>query len=98
MKLMIDGFAFRLLIRKGDIALFEKAKPNGAKFFEVIRLRRRPAETIKGVSYPEREIMPRAEEFGVHGFAFSEIEEAEQSFHKLADSQAKERRSNRFRP
>ena len=61
-----DGFDFRQLAREGDVALFEKRKPNHSRpGYEVVIVQRHPAQTIHGRDYPERESLPPSESWGM---------------------------------
>ena len=81
------GFAFRLLRRSGDVALFEKRKPTHSReSFEVVIVQRHPAEQIDGRDYPERESMPKTEAWGTSGWTFTDIDNAKRKFRSVVES------------
>jgi hypothetical protein len=60
-----DGFDFQILDREGEVALLAKKKPRwNFSIYEVVRVQAWPAELIKGRFTPEREAMPRSEQWG----------------------------------
>jgi len=83
----LDGFAFRLIQRTGDVALFEKRKPaHSRESFEVVIIQKHPAETICGREYPARESMPPSEAWGTSGWTHTELEDAKRKFRALVES------------
>src|SRR5688572_15486253 len=80
-----DGFAFHLLERVGDVALFEKSK-NGRDFYEVVIIQQLPARTIFGRAYPPREAMPPSESWGTHGWSLATLERASEKFCEILQS------------
>jgi hypothetical protein len=88
-----DGFAFRLLERVGDIALFKKSK-NGRDFYEVVIIQRLPARTIFGRVYPAREGLPPSESWGTQAWSLSTLERARDKLAEIVRS----RRDASFSP
>ena len=85
-----DGFAFRLLKRMGDVALFEKRKPTHSReSFEVVIVQKLPAKTILGCNYPAREAMPRSEAWGKWGWTCTGLEDAVRKFQSLVEARHK---------
>lgn len=81
----LDGFAFRQIARRGDVALFAKRKPRHCRdTFEVVIVQRHAAKNIMGRDYPERESMPPSESWGVAGWSHADLESARRKFHELA--------------
>jgi len=64
------GFNYHQIAREGDMAIYEQRwndSPNVC--YEVVRLRRREAETFPdGRQYPAREVYPSSEQWGQHGW------------------------------
>ena len=77
-----DGFAFHLLDRVRDVALFKKSK-HGRDFYEVVIVQELPAGTIFGRSYHAREAMPPSEAWGIHGWSLTTTERAQEKFAEL---------------
>jgi hypothetical protein len=84
-----SGFNFRLIDREGDVALLEKNRPGiPARFFEVVIVQKTGAHTWPdGRTTEPREHMPSSEQWGTHGWSFSDIEQAWAKFRKLRDQQ-----------
>jgi ABC-type ATPase with predicted acetyltransferase domain len=79
-----DGFDFQILEREADAALLAKKKHTwNFRIYEVVRIQVWPEEWIKGHFTPEREAMPRSEQWGVHGWSFSDIRDARRKFYEL---------------
>jgi len=74
-----DGFAFHLLDRVGDVALFKKSK-HGRNFYEVVVVQQLPARTIFGRAYPPREALPPSESWGTQGWSLATVERAREKF------------------
>ena len=74
----VGGYTLTLLHRPGDIAVFDKRKlgHTRAHSFEVVRIRRHDGFNISGRVIPPSEYLPRAEEFGVHGFDCLTLDDA----------------------
>lgn len=85
-----DGFDFRILRRRGRVALLAKGKPgHRLQSFEVVLIRERPAEIICGYEYPEREAMPPSESWGEAGWTFTTQANAETAFDRLMNRRGK---------
>jgi hypothetical protein len=79
-----DGFDFQILNREGEVALLAKKKPKwNFSIYEVVRVQVWPDELIKGRFTPEREAMPRSEQWGVHGWSFADMDDARRKFYEL---------------
>jgi hypothetical protein len=63
--------------REGNAAMY---KAVGTDYWEVHRVRVRPAERIVKKDYPEREVLAGNEEFGIHGWACVSQERADGRF------------------
>jgi hypothetical protein len=83
-----DGFTFRQIERNGDVALFEKGKPTHTRSsFEVVIVQKHPAKTFpSGKYYEARESMPRSEDWGVRGWDYTNLENAQTKFNQLAEA------------
>ncbi|HMJ63734.1 MAG TPA: hypothetical protein VK615_00160 [Candidatus Binatia bacterium] len=82
-----DQFQFRQLARANDVVLLEKSKPNSCqKSYEVVIVRKHPAQVIHGRSYPERESMPPTEAWGQLAWSLTDLETAQAKFRRIVDS------------
>ena len=61
----------------------EGDSPLELRFYEVFKVRVRPVETIKGKSYPEREVFPSDEDFGKNAWSYCTFEQALYKLMKL---------------
>ena len=85
----IDGFEFKLINREGDAALFEKFKPGiTTRLFEVVIVQR-SADHIgpRGDLILAHEHMPSSEQWGTHGWSYSNLDDAMRKFSALRDQQ-----------
>lgn len=81
----LDGFAFRQIERRGDVALFAKRNPHHHRdTFEVVIIQRHPAKMIMGRECPERESMPPSEAWGSAGWSQTDLESARRKFDQLS--------------
>lgn len=85
-KLRKNGFLYTQVLRCGPYYIYEQNYSSGLdqdngegkrlRFYEVIKPRIRPAESIKGQDYPEREVFPSDEDFGYTAWAYTSFEQA----------------------
>ena len=67
-----NGFAFEQVERRGNFAVFRKAKPGRkSQSFETVKITRHDGYTIAGVTIPPGECYPSSEQWGTHGFTFN---------------------------
>lgn len=78
-----DQFVFRVLNRKGDVALLAKAKPGGSTSYEVVRLVRVMEREMFGRVIPAHEAMPASEQWGERDFSYCDRDQAEGKFREL---------------
>ena len=79
-----DKFDFTQLRRQGQIALFSKKKPEHSEpTFEVVRIQVHKAGTMFGKNYPDRELMPPSEDWGVNGWSYPDLASAKAKFNSL---------------
>lgn len=84
------GFDFRILWRRGRVALLVKRKPRQkSESFEVVLIQERAEEKICGHDYLARETMPKSESWGTEGFTFTTRADAESRFERLATRREK---------
>ena len=64
-----NGFNFRLLRRDGDVAIFEKTRPNLPHVgYEVVIIQKRRTRIICGRAVPGHEAMPNPRDWGRLGW------------------------------
>lgn len=78
-------FWFKCLNRVGDVALYEKRDTeDGGVWWEVIVVQKRVGGTYMmggcPVTFESKERYPSDEQFGVEGWCYSKLEEAEKKF------------------
>jgi hypothetical protein len=82
----IGGFDFQILGRGGDIALFQKTKPQikSSRFFEIVIIQRQQDHVgPRGNLIPAGEHLPRSEDWGTYGWSYSSQEDARRKFDQL---------------
>jgi hypothetical protein len=85
-----DGFDFRLIRRKGTVAMLAKQKPHHSRpSYEVIIIQKRPSERVFGQNLPAREVMPASETWGTLGWSYIDRVCAEARFDQLCQAQRK---------
>ena len=93
-KLRKNRFDYTQVRKDGEYYIYEQDYNSGIeygeddiplelKFYEVIKPRIRPAETLKGKHYPERELFPGNEDFGTSAWAYRTLEMALDKLMKL---------------
>ena len=66
-----SGFTFEQVERRGNLAVFRKAKKSGkSASFETVKITSHDGYTIAGVAIPPGECYPSSEKWGTHGFTF----------------------------
>lgn len=87
------GFTFTLLKRQGQVALFEKTKPewqSKRKLYEVVILQQCPEKRWPdGRTTPAHEKLPKPEEWGVLAWSPYTLESAQEKFDAVVASQKK---------
>ena len=72
----ISNLVSTLVKRSGDICMYERSD----NVWEVFYVEIKPAFTLKGKSYPAREVYPSNEDFGDTAFSFNNLEHAEKYY------------------
>lgn len=67
------GFHYRLIERRGDLAIFEQSK---IVAYEVVEIQKRDAWEIAGNSIPAHEAIPSSEQWGTKGFTCIDLDAA----------------------
>lgn len=77
-------FLFTQVKRVGDVAIFERKRPEWKHpGYEVVRVRKYPEYVIAGVKVEAHEALPPDEAFGKEGWAVANLARAEEIFDKL---------------
>ena len=92
------GFEYGQLARVGALAIYQQSKGGRITSYELIRIQVRPAETIRGREYPERECYPSAESWGTDAWTISNQQEAAQRLQKLAGKTVRKVHGNELQP
>lgn len=88
-----NGYECKLLVRDGNIAIYEQHHPLGGLIaYEVIFIRVMDERTLFGRKYPRQEVYPKSSEWGQYGWTFTTLENAERRFNALRE---KAKRSQR---
>jgi hypothetical protein len=83
LKMQKNGFTLSLLHREGNRAIYLQQVSENCQYFEVIRIRTKPAGVFKGKSYPPREVYPSSESWGELGWTYRTYEKAIEKFNAL---------------
>jgi hypothetical protein len=78
-----SGSVLTQLKRVGDVAIYKQTKGKQPPTFEVVTIRRREASVVFGEEFPATEYYPHNEDWGIHGFTYRTLEEAERKFEEL---------------
>lgn len=80
-----DGFSFRIVDQCRDALLLAKSKPGHSReLWETAIIQHQPAETIRGRSYPARDILPSDESWGSLGWSYADEQLARAGFARLS--------------
>lgn len=82
-----NGFEFKEIERKKDIAIFAQHKSNGLVGYEVIKINKHEGYEIAGNKIEPAEIYPSAQQWGTFGWTYSTLKEAKEKFNKLIKKQ-----------
>jgi len=88
------GFNFTQIARDGMIALYHRGKPGGTGHYELVRLSVAHAAKIYGREYPEREVYPHSEKWGIDGFTILSRETALERFTEMVNARDREPKEN----
>lgn len=78
------GFTFRQIKREGDKAIYEQTKKGlKLKKYEVIKIGRHNGYEIGGQYIAPAETYPGASQWGVTGWTFGDLRDAETKFKKI---------------
>jgi hypothetical protein len=78
----LKGFQYKQQKRSGDVALYKQSK-DGRDYYEVIIIQRHDGYVIAGNKFEPSEFYPRSEDWGINGFSYSTLKEAENKFQCL---------------
>ena len=94
LKLRKNRFDYKQILCCGDCCIYEQDYNSGIKyqkgdtplelkFYEVFKVKVRPAETLRGNDYPKREVFPGNEDFGTSAWAYRTLDMALRKLMKL---------------
>jgi hypothetical protein len=84
-----SGFTLTQLKRAGSVAIYKQTKGKQSVSFEVVIIRKAEAWTAFGKEFPATEYYPANEDWGLYGFTYRAIEDAERKFAESADQEAR---------
>ena len=95
-KIRKNGFNYSQILNCGSYYIYEQDynsgidypvgdTPKELKFYEVFKVKVKPAETVFGKFHPVREVFPKDEEFGYSSWAYDSYERALAKFKDLCD-------------
>jgi hypothetical protein len=84
-----DGFVFTQLVRQGQWAIYDKRRSNWTTTnnYEVVKVRVCKAREVMGKPYPDREIYPQPDQWGIYGFTEQSLPHAQARLASLLASQ-----------
>jgi hypothetical protein len=78
-----SGFTLTRLKRAGNVAIYKQTKRRQPPAYEVVLFREHEAYTAFGKEISAGECYPSSEQWGLYGFTYRSIEEAERKFVEL---------------
>jgi hypothetical protein len=78
-----DGFRHEQLMRSGQIALFERWKPDQPVHYEVVRIREHKAYKLGTAEIPAGEHYPSTSSWGTDGFTYRDEADAVAKYRQL---------------
>lgn len=85
-KFAANSFIFTLVKRSGNVAIYQKDKPEYKCGFEVIKINTHNGYEIAGNKIEPSEVYPSSEQWGTLGFTYTDIKDAEKRFNILNKS------------
>jgi hypothetical protein len=83
LKLRKNGFNYTQVLRDGNKAIYAQSVTPKLTYFEVMIIKSRPEEVIKGKILPEREVFPGNEDFGYTAWTCMTLERAMEKYNLL---------------
>jgi len=84
-KLRKNGFAYTLILRKGQSAIYRQQVTEKLAYFEVFIIQVKPEQNLFGRYYPEREVFPSDNVFGISAWSFRNFDDALKRYKKLLE-------------
>jgi hypothetical protein len=81
-----SGFTLTQLKRVGDVAIYRQAKSGLPDAYEVVLIEKHEGYTAFGKDIPAGEYYPSSAQWGLCGFTFRTLQEAERKFLELAQT------------
>lgn len=80
-----NGFDFHQIWREGDKAIYKKTHDSAPDHpsFETIRIKTHDGYVIAGKTVEPAECYPSHEEWGTHGWTYTDLDKAKERFGKL---------------
>lgn len=75
-ELRVGGFDLKQVKREGKWAVYEQSKLGKVVAYELVKIGVAPSQRIMGRDYPEREVYPNSEQWGVEGQTIMGLDDA----------------------
>ena len=76
------GFQYQQVLREGQVAIYSQTLNDRIIAYEVIKIKQAPAHERGGVQFPEMELYPSDEQFGLNGWSFGNYGDLSATYHK----------------
>ncbi len=87
-----DGFDHTQIVRRGPFCIYKKTdKETKRETYEVIRVQVQKAGLVHGKPYPEREVYPKSELWGVAGWSYASYEESSRKWQRVCEEWASQK-------
>jgi hypothetical protein len=86
LKITKKGFVYTQLKREKDVAIYKQKSLDeqvSQSWYEVIKIKSHNGITLGGNYIPPSEVYPSSTQWGVLGFTFNELKDAETKFKKI---------------
>ncbi len=82
-----NGFDYNLVIREGNVAIYRQVYSENLDYFEIFKVKIRPATIFKGKHFPKREVFPSDSFFGETAWSCRTLEKAMERFRGLVEKE-----------
>lgn len=86
-----NGYDFIIIKRVDDIVIAEQRYEGRLLAYEVYKVKKTPPMDLNGYSYPAKESTPGSSQWGISGWTFFSLEDAEKKLQELLHKTTKEK-------